>query len=425
MRILVYPHQMDVGGCQINAVQLAGALRERGHHVIVASQPGPLVQRVHSMKLEHIDIPAPKRRPSLRVACKLARLVSQHGIDVVHAFESVPAIEALFGPGLRHRTPVVGTVMSMSVRSYMPRNIPLTVGTAQILSAAVHAGHHRVTMLEPPVDTEADHPALDGHIFRAEYGIAEGEVLVVVVCRLARGLKLEGLQTACEAAGELAQEGKPLRLVIVGDGPARSEVAEAADRANRAASRQVVLMTGELADPRWAYAAADIVLGQGGSALRGMAFAKPLIVLGEAGFVEIVTPSSAPTFLKQGWYGLGHGSFGGGAVALRTALDRLIGSPDLRRDLGEFGRHLVVDRFSLAGAAPLLEQEYLAAIRASGHVGPLTVDLIRAASGVFVNKVRRQYLHWRGTVEMDDPNVSPAIAYRLAHVAAPSPDVRP
>jgi hypothetical protein len=31
VRVLVYPHTMEIGGCQLNAVETAGALRERGH----------------------------------------------------------------------------------------------------------------------------------------------------------------------------------------------------------------------------------------------------------------------------------------------------------------------------------------------------------------------------------------------------------
>ena len=43
MKVLVYPHSMEVGGSQLNAVQVAGAVRDRGHEVIVISEPGPLV----------------------------------------------------------------------------------------------------------------------------------------------------------------------------------------------------------------------------------------------------------------------------------------------------------------------------------------------------------------------------------------------
>lgn len=64
MKILVYPHTMEIGGSQLNAVQLAGAVRDRGHDVIVMSEPGPLVERVHDMRLPHIEIPLRRRRPS-------------------------------------------------------------------------------------------------------------------------------------------------------------------------------------------------------------------------------------------------------------------------------------------------------------------------------------------------------------------------
>ncbi len=49
MKVLFYPHSMEVGGSQLNALQLAGAVRERGHEVIVLSEPGPLVERVRRM----------------------------------------------------------------------------------------------------------------------------------------------------------------------------------------------------------------------------------------------------------------------------------------------------------------------------------------------------------------------------------------
>ena len=58
-------------------------------------------------------------------------------------------------------------------------------------------------------------------------------------------------------------------------------------------------------DPRPAYASADIVLGNAGSALRGLAFGKPTIVLGEAGYSEVVSPESAAAFAWRGFYGIG------------------------------------------------------------------------------------------------------------------------
>ena len=178
MKILVYPHSMEIGGSQLNAVQLAGAVRDLGHEVIVLSEPGPLVERVRGMGLEHLEIPLHRRRPSLEVIGRLVRLVRERRVDVVHGYEWPPVIEAFFGPGLRLRTPVVGTVMSMSVAPFFPRTVPLLVGTEQIREAALAAGHRRVTLLEPPVDTEADNPSVDGSSFRAQHGIGPDEILV-------------------------------------------------------------------------------------------------------------------------------------------------------------------------------------------------------------------------------------------------------
>src|SRR5262245_33192283 len=115
---------MEIGGSQLNAVQLAGAVRDRGHDVIVLSELGPLVERVRGLGLQHVEVPTHRRRPSLKVASMLVRLVRERHIEVVHGYEWPPVIDAFFGPGLRHRTPVVGTVLSMSVAPFLPRTVP-------------------------------------------------------------------------------------------------------------------------------------------------------------------------------------------------------------------------------------------------------------------------------------------------------------
>ena len=410
MRILVYPHSMVIGGSQLNAVQLAGAVHNLGHEVIVLSEPGPLVERVRDAGLEHLEIPLNRRRPSPEVVGRLMRLVRERRVDVVHGYEWPPVIEAFFGPGLRFRTPVVGTVMSMSVAPFFPHTVPLMVGTERIREAALAAGHRRVALLEPPVDTDADNPSVDGRNFRAQHGIEPDEVLVVIVCRLVPELKLEGLLASCDAIGELGLTGCRVRLVIVGDGPASKVVAERGRKSNAIAGRHIVLLTGEIADPRPAYAAADVIVGQGGSALRGMAFGKPVVVVGEGGFSELLTADSVSIFLQQGWYGLGPGSLGSGVPALRLALERLIGSPELRRQLGAYGLKLALDRFSLHRAARVQEAEYLAALRERVGRGPLVGDLVCSTAGLFCSKLWRKYQRWHGSAPVDDSNARAALA---------------
>jgi glycosyltransferase involved in cell wall biosynthesis len=412
MKIIVYPHAMEIGGSQLNAVQLAGAVRDRGHEVIVVAEPGPLVDTVRGLGLEYVPIPERRRRPSAGVAGLLTRLVRERSVDVVHGYEWPPAVEAFYGPRLRLGTPVVATVMSSSVVPFFPRPIPLLVGTEQLQYAARAAGHHRVNLMEPPVDTDADTPGIGGADFRARYD--PSLPLAVMVCRLVPVLKRESLLTACTAIGELAAAGTPMQLVIVGDGPVRSELAAQAAAVNARAGRTLIVLTGELADPRPAYDAADLVLGMGGSALRAMAFGKPLIVVGERGFSELLTPDTGPTFLRDGWYGLG----GTGAVGMRAAIARLMDDPALRARLGEYGRQLVLTRFSLRTAAETQEDEYRQAIHDRVPRRQLAGDAARSLAGVFRYKVRRKIDRRRGTAAVDDANAQPVIAAERAEVAS-------
>jgi glycosyltransferase involved in cell wall biosynthesis len=410
MKVLLYPHSMEVGGSQLNAIQLAGAIRDRGHEVIVLSEPGPLVERVKKLAIEHVELPSHRGRPSPKVIRIISDLVRRRDIDVVPGHEWPPIIEAFLVQTHIRRVRVVGTVMSMSVAPFLPRSVPLTVGTELIRRTALAAGHRSVGLLEPPVDTQTDNPSVDGRGFRAGLGLRSDEVLVAMVCRLVPDLKLEGLLSACDAVRELAVAGKPVRLMIVGDGQARGDVAIRAAEVNAAAGYKVVLLTGEMADPGPAYAAADIIIGQGGSALRGMAFAKPLVVIGEEGFSELLTPESASTFLRQGWYGLGAGSLGSGVPALRLALERLVGSPGVRRDLGLFGRQLAEQRFSLGHAAEIVENIYVSAVQNPVSLEQLLPDFLHVTAGVIGNRLQRKYRRWFGTPATDDCNARDVIA---------------
>jgi len=409
MRVLVYPHATGIGGSQLNAVEIAAAIRDRGHQVFVVSRPGPLVGTIRRLGLPHVLLdPRASRRPSRHAAAQLTWLAEEYKCDIVHGYEWPPGVEAFAGPRLRVGLPVVCTVMSMAVAPFLPRTMPLIVGTEEIRLRAVSSGHRQVTLLEPPVDVLANSPGYQPGTFRSDLGLAAGVPLVAVVCRLAAELKLEGLLAACDAAAELACSGTPVQLAVVGDGPARPLVAEAAASANARAGHRVVALAGLLEDPRPAYAAADVMLGMGGSAVRALAFGKPLIVQGEHGFCELLTEESVPLFLRQGWYGIGRPADGRPASAARLVaiLRDLLGDEHARARLGRYGRKVVVERYSLDRAAATQEDTYASAMRACARVSrpELTADAARAGIGVLAHKTRRKWERWRGTVRADDFN---------------------
>jgi glycosyltransferase involved in cell wall biosynthesis len=359
MRLLVGLHHLELGGSQLNAVDLATTMRDRGHDVLLFAPreagPGPVAELVARRGLRLVTAPTPRSRPSPAMAAALRRVVRRERIDLVHTYEAPLSMEAFFGAHLLDGVPLVFTLYAMTVPHWLPGSVPLVVGTRALAREARARCGGGVTLLEPPVDTAADDPAIvDGSAFRRQVGVADGERLLVIVSRLAADMKYPGIAETMDAIGLLGAA--PVCLAVVGDGECFPTLRGHADAVNERLGRRAVVLTGALADPRPAYAAADVVLGMGGSALRGMAFGKPLVVLGEDGFWSPFTPATAERFLWQGFHGVGDGDRS--AVPLAAHLRDLIADEPARRRLGDYGRRLVLERFSLHPAADALEARY-------------------------------------------------------------------
>ncbi|WP_454851951.1 glycosyltransferase family 4 protein [Promicromonospora soli] len=358
MKIVVYVHHMEIGGSQLNALELARETAARGHDVVVLAPPGGALWDVaHRFGLDMVTLPTHLTWPSPRNMVQAVATVRRLRADVVHAYEWGPAIDVALGPHLLLGTPAVVTTLSMYVSGYIPRHVPLIVGTRKLAQEA-SARYRTVRLMEPPIDTVANAPSgRGGDRARARWGFGPDDVVLSVVCRLTDDLdKAAGVLDAI-ALVDHAGSNSPLRLLVVGAGPRADAVTARADAVNGWLGRRAVVVAGPLDDPRPAYEAADVVLGMGSSVLKGMAFAKPVVVQGERGFWRRLDEKSLDAFLDQGWYG----SDGAGMPELAAELEPLLPDAGLRSHLGTYGHQVVTDRFSLTGAARQLEQIYRSA----------------------------------------------------------------
>ncbi|WP_099513371.1 glycosyltransferase family 4 protein [Microvirga ossetica] len=344
MRILVYPHELTIGGSQINAIDLAAGIADAGHEVLIYGRTGPLVEYIKDRNLEFLPAHPLKYRPAPSRIIQLAEITRRRQIDLIHTYEWPGCLDAYFGAGLFLGVPLLCTVLSMSVMPYVPAAVPLIMGTEELGREAREVQHSNVWVLEPPINVDSDHPGIDGSDFRRTHGVSEHDLLIVGVSRFAPDLKLDSLVRAIDAADLLAGQ-YPIKLVLVGGGSAFDSLLERARAVNVRWEREVVALPGPTLDPRAAYAAADIVIGMGSSALRALAIGRPLIVQGEEAFSAIFNPETLNLFLKQGFYGLADGA--AGATRLAEQLESLLANPDRREELGRFGREVVVQRFSL------------------------------------------------------------------------------
>jgi glycosyltransferase involved in cell wall biosynthesis len=348
VRILISLFQLSIGGSHINAIEIGSLLKKHGHDVIVYAPDGPLRERVAELGLEYIPAGPIRRRPSISTITRLNALVRERQIDLVHAYDWLRTFEAAFGPHLSLGTPVLSTVYAVEIPPYIPRDLPMIVGYTNELDLERRRGRSRVYTVVCPVDTEANAPVTDSGPARKRFGLRDDELAAVIVSRLAPDLKREGLLSAVTAAG-LVDLALNFRLLIVGGGPCSEELQAAADATNARLGREAVTLIGPLTDPREAYAAADIVLGMGTSAQKGMAFGKPVVIQGEGGYWETMTPESMPEYLHHNFYGVGDGS--DGAPRLAAIIGELARNRDRWPEMGEYGRNTALAVFSNEAAA--------------------------------------------------------------------------
>lgn len=355
MRLLVYPHDLNIGGSQINAIDLAAGAASAGHDVIVYAPEGPLAEYVQQKGLRFIPAQRFRYRPAPPRMVQLAKIVRSEGIDLIHAYEWPPCLDAYYGPCLAFNTPLLCTVLSMDVMPYVPASVPLIMGTAELGDRARETHRGKVWVLEPPIDIEQDNPDIDGEAYRRTLGCNKGDLLIVSVSRLSIELKLDALVRAIDAVDHLASS-YPIKFAMVGDGPARSALEERGRAVNRRHGRDVVIFPGPQLDPRKAYAAADLVVAMGSSALRALAIGRPVIVQGEQAFSEIFEPRTYDLFLRQGFYGLADGERG--SARLASQLEALIVDRDRRAAIAAFGLKAVAERFGLRRALALQMEIY-------------------------------------------------------------------
>jgi glycosyltransferase involved in cell wall biosynthesis len=379
MKVVMFAHRLEVGGTQVNAIELAEALqRHHGMEVTLFATPGPLVALARSKGLHHVAAPDARVHPSLARARALRDLVRREATDLVHAWDWWQCLDACCALRMGTRLPLVVTDMMMELTRILPKRLPTTFGTPEIVRQAREAGRTRAELLLPPVDVMQNAPgAADGEAFRRLHRIETGAPLLVTVSRLATWMKSDSLARSIEAVGRLGHHAG-LRLAIVGDGLARPALERLARQVNDRLGRPAVLLTGALLDPRPAYAAADIVIGMGGSSLRAMAFGKPVIVVGEGGFSAIFEPSTAREFHDRGFFG--QASAVPGHEALVGQIEQLLGDPERRASLGRFSREYVLQHHALEAVSARLAGFYREAVERPVSAASATLDALRTAA---------------------------------------------
>ena len=366
MNVLVTLNSLILGGCQLNAIDLAATAEPHGVRSVIVGYRSTIPPRGPSL-LDATDergievqvLDASMATNSAGPA--LARIAEEHDIDLVHAYGGWDLRPAFQGPCRWGRRPLVQTVYEMYVSAQTYPHQPLIVGTRYLLEEQRKARPGPVDLISPPVDLTTDTPTHDSTDFTTEFGLDSSRRHVVIVSRLDESMKELGVHHAIEAMARLERDN--VDLIIVGSGDAETRLRALGAQVNEQVDRPAVTFCGAMHDPRSAYAAADVVVGMGSSAARALAFAKPLIVCGEEGWYRTFTPDTAPLLFRNSFWS--DRSEPDPVDHLAQQIRALVDDADAREELADYGREFAEQHFGLELMAERMVDVYARAL--DGH----------------------------------------------------------
>jgi glycosyltransferase involved in cell wall biosynthesis len=349
--------------------QLA-AYAKAGFDVVGMSAPGPHVEALEALGVRHISLDALTRsnKPTQDIAAfvQIGRELRRLRPDILHTHNPKPGILGRIAGRLAHVPVVVNTQHGLYAQPedrrrrrwpvYAAERFAASFGDIELvqnpedvdtLVGSLRVADSKVRLLGNGVDLSRFDPStVDGRArsrLRSEWGIADNELLCLMVGRLVRE---KGVVELLEAAHLLHERGAPTRLVVVG--PVEPDKSDAIDSAtiDRALAEGVV-MTGMRTDMPECYAAADVFVtaswreGIPRSAMEAAAMGLPAVATDIRGNRQVVVDEETGFLVPVR-----------DAQSLSTALARMVdealrarlGAAARERALVEFDQQRVIDR---------------------------------------------------------------------------------
>ncbi|MGE5504468.1 MAG: glycosyltransferase family 4 protein [Actinomycetota bacterium] len=331
------------GGVERGTVDMAAALAEAGWKAIVASAGGPMVRELLRAGAEHVTLPLDKRGPfAIRAnADRLARLVTDLGVDILHARSRAPAWSGWMAAqktGVHFVTTFHGTY-NLGLFGLKNRyNSVMTRGERVIAISDFIAEHaHRIYGLDPArirvVPRGIDLKKFDPTRVSPEriiqlaqkWRLPDGYRVIMLPGRLTRW---KGQAVLIEALARLGRH--DLRCLLVGSDQGRTGYrAELMELIRRHDLVDVVHIVDECNDMPAAYMLTDVVVSAstdpeafGRVVVEGQAMGRPVIATDHGAPRETILPG------ETGWL-----TRPGDATALAQALDRFLALSVEQRDV--------------------------------------------------------------------------------------------
>jgi len=330
----VLPALGGSGGVERGTVEIAGCISAQGWTSLVASNGGERVYQLQRAGADHFQLPLHSKNPLTIYAniAKLAKLIKEHNVDIVHARSRAPAWSAYYAcqrTGAAfvttfHGTYSVGTALKRLYNSVMTR------GDRVIAISKFIAGHLKQMYGAQGEKIRIIHRGVDLDSFNASLVSAERVVKLSQAWRLEDGYPVvmlpgrltrwKGQAVFIEAIAALGRN--DIRCVLVGSDQGRTGYRKELERLiEQNGLSTVVRIFDHCDDMPAAYMMADVVVSAstdpeafGRVVVEAQALGRPVVAPDHGGACETIVDG------QTGWL-FPPGDKAALAEALRAALD--------------------------------------------------------------------------------------------------------
>lgn len=360
MRILFFTAKLNIGGCQINAINLAKALKDLGHEITFFSQPGILVERLKENGLSFHPINYDIRHPSLRLMKDLADYVKMHDIDIIQAFDSTPLLEA-YGSQLWHNKPVYGLITAQRPPNFrVPKMREIAMVNASMRESYIKDfgwSHEKIYLLTERLDCDYYRPMnIVTNILLDKYDLDFSIPIVSLISRIdnQKWPSIINFINAVRTWYENKNDPSSIRYLIVGSGPKYSNML---DIINEYGLSDHIFCLGEILDIPLIMNISSVIIGMASTCQQGLACGRPVIVVGNYGHSMIVDKDTFD-FLHKHHFNIHFDKVDSPSERLLFLIEKIVFDEDYKNDLGIFGRQIAIEKFDSRIGAKKLENIY-------------------------------------------------------------------
>lgn len=307
------------GGVERGTVEMAAALVDAGWSALVVSSGGQMVHELKRVGAHHIELPVKSKSPFMirRNADRLAALIREHGVDLVHARSRAPAWSAMRAArrtGAHFVTTVhgpygLGVPFKKLYNSVMMRG-ERVIAISEFIRHYILDNYRKVD----PAVVRLIHRGVNTEIFDPEkvtaarviqlaeqWRLPDGVPVVMLPGRLTRW---KGHRVLLEALTRLRD--RQLRCLIVGDGR-EGYHRELEGLVQKLGLESMVHLVGDCRDMAAAYMIADVVVSAstepeafGRVVAEAQAMGKPVIAPDHGAAPEIIVPDVTGSLVAPG-----------------------------------------------------------------------------------------------------------------------------